>query len=77
MIEYIENVIIPYVENVRGMLGDEKSVLAIMDNFKGQRNDRVFHCWNHTTFTLSCFLLTVQMYYSLWTLLSTGPQKHS
>ena len=24
MIEYIENVIIPYVENVRGMLGDEK-----------------------------------------------------
>ena len=41
MIEYIENVIIPSVENVR-KLGDEKSVLAIIDNFKGQRNDRVF-----------------------------------
>lgn len=38
----IKCVIVPYVENVRGILGDNKPALAIMDNFKGQTTDQVF-----------------------------------
>ena len=37
MIEYIENIVIPYVENVREMLYTPSTPgLIIMDNFKGQ-----------------------------------------
>ena len=37
MLEYIEEIIIPYVENQREALGDiDKAALVIMDNFRGQ-----------------------------------------
>ena len=34
--QYINNIIIPYVENVQMLLGDEKPAFIIMDNFRGQ-----------------------------------------
>ena len=36
MVEYVEHIIVPYVEKVRELLGNDKPALAIMDNFKGQ-----------------------------------------
>ena len=40
MVQYIEHIIIPYVEKQRGMLGD-KPALVIMDNFKGQVTTKI------------------------------------
>jgi hypothetical protein len=37
MVEYIKEINIPYVENMREMVNDtSKAALAIMDKFKGQ-----------------------------------------
>ena len=36
MLQYIECIILPYVEKVRDDMGDNKAALVIMDNFKGQ-----------------------------------------
>ena len=36
MLQYVEHIILPYMEKVRETLGDNKPALAIMDNFKGQ-----------------------------------------
>ena len=36
MLEYIEHIIVPYVETTRDWLNDNKAALVIMDNFKGQ-----------------------------------------
>ena len=36
MFRYIKAIIIPYVEKQRDNLGEDKSALVIMDNFKGQ-----------------------------------------
>ena len=36
MIQYVENIIVPFVNRTRDLLGEEKSALIIMDNFKGQ-----------------------------------------
>ena len=36
MIDYINEIIIPYVERQREFFGEEKAALVIMDNFKGQ-----------------------------------------
>ena len=36
MVQYIENIIVPYVQRLREDFGDNQSALVIMDNFKGQ-----------------------------------------
>ena len=36
MIQYIENVIIPYIQQVRERLCEDKAAVVIIDNFKGQ-----------------------------------------
>ncbi len=36
MLQYIEHIIVPYVEKVREDMGDDKAALVVMDNFKGQ-----------------------------------------
>lgn len=36
MLQYIENIIVSYVEKVREVVGTEKAALVIIDNFKGQ-----------------------------------------
>ena len=42
MLQYIKYIIIPYVQSVRNLKGDESlSALVIMDNFKGQVADSV------------------------------------
>ena len=41
MIEYISEVIVPYVENVRDLIKEVKPALVVMDNFKGQITDKV------------------------------------
>jgi len=33
--EYIEKIILPFVECRQDMLGEEKAAVVIMDNFKG------------------------------------------
>ena len=35
MCEYVEHIIVPYVESIRDLIGEDKPALAIMDNFKG------------------------------------------
>ena len=36
MIRYVENFIVPFVKQTRESLGEDKAVVVIMDNFKGQ-----------------------------------------
>ena len=36
MVEYVEHIIVPYIDKVREPFGDEAPALVIMDNFKGQ-----------------------------------------
>ena len=36
MIEYIKEIIVPYVNSQQELLGEDKSALVIIDNFKGQ-----------------------------------------
>ena len=36
MVQYVEHIIVPYVEKVRESHGDDTPALVIMDNFKGQ-----------------------------------------
>ena len=36
MLQYVNNIIVPYVKSVRQQLGDRKPALVIIDNFKGQ-----------------------------------------
>ena len=36
MLQYLEHIILPYVENVRETVGSDEAALVIIDNFKGQ-----------------------------------------
>ena len=36
MMQYVENIIVPFVEQTRELLGEDKAAIVIMDNFKGQ-----------------------------------------
>ena len=36
MLQYVDNIITPYVERVREILGENKAAVVVMDNFKGQ-----------------------------------------
>ena len=65
MVQYIEKIVVPYVECQRDIVGD-KSALVIMDNFKGQ-----------TTSTINSILeaispSTLLICFSQWILLSTS-----
>ena len=41
MIQYVQEIIVPYVEKVREDIGDNKCALVITDNFKGQVTDEI------------------------------------
>ena len=41
MVQYIENIIVPYVERTRENFGADQSALVIMDNFKGQVTPKI------------------------------------
>ena len=41
MIQYINNVFLPFVEQTRQLHGEDKPAIVIMDNFKGQVTDNV------------------------------------
>ena len=36
MIEYVNNIFVPYVEQMRQLFNEDKPAVVIMDNFKGQ-----------------------------------------
>ena len=44
MLEYINWIVVPYVERMQHMLGEDQSALVIMDNFKGQITPVMFSC---------------------------------
>lgn len=41
MAQYIDHIIVSYVESTREMLGEEKAAVVIINNFKGQVTPRV------------------------------------
>ncbi len=41
MIEYVEHIVVPYVDNVRESHSDDTPALVIMDNFKGQVTESI------------------------------------
>lgn len=41
MLEYINDIIVPYVEKMRELIDDDKPALVIIDNFKGQVTESV------------------------------------
>ena len=55
MIQYVDNIIIPYVHNVREVLNEDKAALVIMDNFKGQSTEKVIHILDTANIHV-CFL---------------------
>ena len=42
MLQYVDHIILPYVEKTRESFGDDTSTLVIMDNFKGQITESLF-----------------------------------
>ena len=36
VIQYVKNIIVPYIERLRGDIGSKKTALVIIDNFKGE-----------------------------------------
>ena len=36
VIQYVKNIIVPYIERVRSDIGNKKTALVIIDNFKGE-----------------------------------------
>ena len=57
MLQYIDHIIIPYVECCRELLnGEDKAALVIMDNFKWQVMERVLNTLD-TNNILTCLLL--------------------
>ena len=36
MVQYVENIVIPYVAGIQAAIEEDKPALVIMDNFKGQ-----------------------------------------
>ena len=36
MLQYVEHIIVPYIERVREDIGTDKTALVVIDNFKGQ-----------------------------------------
>ena len=67
MLEYVEHIIIPYVEKVRKDVGD-KPALAIVDNFKGQVTDSVSSLLELHNFMCATCLLIRRTVCSQWTL---------
>ena len=53
MCRYIENIIIPYVEQVRDDIGSNKTALVIMDNFKGQTTEAILDLLEHNNILVS------------------------
>ena len=43
MLQYIDFIIVPYVEQVRDTIGEDKAALMIFDNFRGQVTDKVLN----------------------------------
>ena len=42
MLQYVDQIILPYVGKTRELFGDDTSALVIMDNFKGQITESLF-----------------------------------
>ncbi len=41
MVQHVEHIIVPYVEQTRETVGDDKPAVVIIDNFKGHTTDTV------------------------------------
>ena len=72
MVQYVTNIILPYIETVRERLSTESAALVVMDNFKGQATPKI-----RTTFFLLGFLQTQQTDSSQWIYLSISLQKNT
>ena len=66
MIQYVQNIVIPYVRNVQEVLNEDKAALVIMDNFKGQTTEKVIRALDAASMFAFC-LSTLRIYCSLWT----------
>ena len=67
MLQYISDVIVPFVSRVRHDLGvgKEQAALAIFDRFRGQLTANFIQAQKITTFSQFLYLLDVQINYSL------------
>jgi len=41
IIQYVENIIMPFIKHTQETLGNDSAALVIMDNFKGQVTDKI------------------------------------
>ena len=53
MLQYIDNIILPYVAKVRDDIGADKPALVIMDNFKGQTTQQVIQRLDNNNILIS------------------------
>ena len=69
MLQYISDVIVPFVSKVHHNLGvgKEQAALAIFDRFRGQMTDNLFKHQKITTFSQFWYMLDVQINYNLST----------
>ena len=75
MVQYIEKIVVPYVECQRDIVGD-KSTQVIMDNFKGQTTSTVNSILEAHNIHV-CYISppTLLICFSQWILLSTSRLK--
>ena len=55
MLQYIDNIIGPYVDRIQQLFNHEKPAVVVMDNFKGQVTPAIFECLEE--YNIYCCLL--------------------
>ena len=43
MLDYTNHIIVPYLQKTREYIGEDRTALVIIDNFKGQVTESVIH----------------------------------
>lgn len=72
MLQYIEHIIVPYIEKVREDVGDNKAALVIMDNFEGQVTDAVTNLLADNNILVTLLPPKQPTSFSRWTSLPTS-----
>ena len=75
ILQYIDNIILPYVAKVRDDIGANTAALVIIDISKARLHNKSSSAWTATTFSSHGFLPIPQTDCSQWMLLSTSQRR--
>ena len=75
MLQYVDHIILPYVEKTRELCGDDTSALVIMDNFKVQITESLFSLLDSHNILVCLLPLTQLIDSNPWTFLLISWQR--